>query len=155
MSDESIRYFFSLKNKIITSLFYWIIMEIMFNILTYIFYKFLIDWLVGESSGRASRTIAKHIPGPNAATEALRERAATATSDVALAHQLVMERGDKLSQLEDRTARMMNESENFAGSAHGLMLKYKDKKWYQLWNEYHLTLVLIIILDPFFTTHNF
>ncbi|KAF7998045.1 hypothetical protein HCN44_009443 [Aphidius gifuensis] len=88
--------------------------------------------LFGESSGRASRTIAKHIPGPNAATEALRERASTATSDVALAHQLVMERGDKLSQLEDRTARMMNESENFAGSAHGLMLKYKDKKWYQL-----------------------
>jgi syntaxin-binding protein 5 len=45
---------------------------------------------------------------------------------------MVIERGEKLSQLEDRTARMMNESENFASSAHTLMLKYKDKKWYQL-----------------------
>ncbi|XP_044594792.1 syntaxin-binding protein 5 isoform X8 [Cotesia glomerata] len=88
--------------------------------------------LFGESSGRASRTIAKHIPGPNASTEAMRERVSTATGEVAMAHQMVMERGDKLSQLEERTARMMNESENFASSAHGLMLKYKDKKWYQL-----------------------
>lgn len=87
---------------------------------------------VGESSGRASRTIAKHIPGPNANPEALRERVSTATGEVAMAHQMVMERGDKLSQLEERTARMMNESENFATSAHGLMHKYKDKKWYQL-----------------------
>ncbi|XP_057339581.1 syntaxin-binding protein 5 isoform X11 [Microplitis mediator] len=88
--------------------------------------------LFGESSGRASRTIAKHIPGPNANPEALRERVSTATGEVAMAHQMVMERGDKLSQLEERTARMMNESENFATSAHGLMHKYKDKKWYQL-----------------------
>ncbi|XP_063973493.1 syntaxin-binding protein 5 isoform X7 [Diachasmimorpha longicaudata] len=88
--------------------------------------------LFGESSGRASRTVAKHIPGPTANTEALRERVSTATGDVAAAHRMVMERGDKLSQLEDRTERMMNESENFAASAHGLMLKYKDKKWYQL-----------------------
>lgn len=87
---------------------------------------------VGESSGRASRTVAKHIPGPDAQTQALRERVSTATGDVAMAHQMVMERGDKLSQLEERTARMMGEAENFSGSAHGLMLKYKDKKWYQL-----------------------
>ncbi|XP_011309949.1 syntaxin-binding protein 5-like [Fopius arisanus] len=83
-------------------------------------------------TGRASRTVAKHIPGPTANTEALRERVSTATGDVAAAHRMVMERGDKLSQLEERTERMMNESENFATSAHGLMLKYKDKKWYQL-----------------------
>lgn len=25
------------------------------------------------------------------------------------------------------------ESENFSSAAHQLMLKYKDKKWYQLW----------------------
>ncbi|KAK0078688.1 hypothetical protein PV325_002191 [Microctonus aethiopoides] len=88
--------------------------------------------LFGESSGRASRTVAKHIPGPNANTEALRERMSSATGEIAMAHQMVVERGEKLSQLEERTARMMNESENFAGTAHGLMLKYKDKKWYQL-----------------------
>ncbi|XP_053979081.1 syntaxin-binding protein 5 isoform X3 [Hylaeus volcanicus] len=88
--------------------------------------------LFGESSGRASRTVAKHIPGPNAGTEALRERVTTATGEVAMAHQMVMERGEKLSQLEERTARMMTEAEGFSQSAHGLMLKYKDKKWYQL-----------------------
>lgn len=86
--------------------------------------------LFGESSGRASRTVAKHIPGPN--TESMRERVSSATGEVAQAHQMVMERGEKLSQLEERTARMMSEAENFSTSAHGLMLKYKDKKWYQL-----------------------
>ncbi|XP_011698609.1 PREDICTED: syntaxin-binding protein 5 isoform X3 [Wasmannia auropunctata] len=85
--------------------------------------------LFGESSGRASRTVAKHIPGPN---EALRERVSSATGEVNMAHQMVVERGEKLSQLEERTARMMSEAENFSTSAHGLMLKYKDKKWYQL-----------------------
>ncbi|XP_015585077.1 syntaxin-binding protein 5 isoform X8 [Cephus cinctus] len=88
--------------------------------------------LFGESSGRASRTVAKHIPGPLTNTEGLRERVSTATGDVAMAHQMVMERGEKLSQLEDRTARMMSEADNFSQSAHGLMVKYKDKKWYQL-----------------------
>ncbi|XP_023316381.1 syntaxin-binding protein 5 isoform X8 [Trichogramma pretiosum] len=88
--------------------------------------------LFGEASGKALRTVANRIPGPNAGTDALRERAQTATSEVAMAHQMVVERGDKLSQLEERTGRMMNESENFASSAHSLMLKYKDKKWYQL-----------------------
>ncbi|XP_076289670.1 syntaxin-binding protein tomosyn isoform X5 [Lasioglossum baleicum] len=85
--------------------------------------------LFGESSGRASRTVAKHIPGPS---EAMRERVSTATGEVNMAHQMVLERGDKLSQLEERTARMMTEAEGFSTSAHGLMLKYKDKKWYQL-----------------------
>ncbi|XP_060813159.1 syntaxin-binding protein 5 isoform X3 [Bombus pascuorum] len=88
--------------------------------------------LFGESSGRASRTVAKHIPGPNAATESMRERVTTATGEVNVAHQMVLERGEKLSQLEERTGRMMSEAEGFSQSAHGLMLKYKDKKWYQL-----------------------
>ncbi|KAK9309876.1 hypothetical protein QLX08_000672 [Tetragonisca angustula] len=88
--------------------------------------------LFGESSGRASRTVAKHIPGPNAGAESLRERVTTATGEVNMAHQMVLERGEKLSQLEERTGRMMSEAEGFSQSAHGLMLKYKDKKWYQL-----------------------
>ncbi|OAD55129.1 Syntaxin-binding protein 5 [Eufriesea mexicana] len=57
--------------------------------------------LFGESSGRASRTVAKHIPGPNAGAEGLRERVTSATGEVNLAHQMVLERGEKLSQLED------------------------------------------------------
>lgn len=88
--------------------------------------------VVGEASGRASRSVAKLIPGPSANMEALGQRAASATSEVARAHQMVMERGEKLGQLEERTQRMMAESENFSHSAHSLMLKYRDKKWYQL-----------------------
>ncbi|XP_055709028.1 syntaxin-binding protein 5 isoform X5 [Phlebotomus papatasi] len=88
--------------------------------------------LFGESSGKANRSVAKHIPGPSANLEALGARASTATSEISRAHQLAMERGEKLSQLEDRTERMANQAQEFSGTAHSLMLKYKDKKWYQL-----------------------
>nr|XP_024214843.1 syntaxin-binding protein 5 isoform X3 [Halyomorpha halys] len=84
--------------------------------------------LFGESSGKASKTVAKHIPG----TAGLDQSAQKACSEISRAHQLAVERGEKLSQLEERTARMMSEAENFSTSAHGVMLKYKDKKWYQL-----------------------
>lgn len=87
---------------------------------------------VGESSGRASRSVAKHIPGPSGQIQELNQRATSASSEVSRAHMLMVERGQKLGQLEDRTERMMNEAENFQSGAHNLMLKYKDKKWYQL-----------------------
>ncbi|XP_045769511.1 syntaxin-binding protein 5 isoform X1 [Maniola jurtina] len=86
--------------------------------------------LFGESSGKPNRAVAKHIPGPS--LEALGTRASTAASEVSRAHQLVLERGDKLSQLEDKTERMHMQAGEFSSSAHQLMLKYKDKKWYQL-----------------------
>ena len=41
------------------------------------------------------------------------------------------ERGEKIGELDDSSARMMNQAENFAQAAHQVMLKYKDKKWYQ------------------------
>ncbi|XP_030755594.1 syntaxin-binding protein 5 isoform X2 [Sitophilus oryzae] len=85
--------------------------------------------LFGESSGKANKSIAKHIPG---SMQEVGQRANTACSEVSRAHKLMLERGEKLSQLEDRAERMRNEAENFSSSAHELMLKYKDKKWYQL-----------------------
>lgn len=84
---------------------------------------------VGESSGKANRSVAKHIPGT---LQDLSNRAGSATSEISRAHQLAMERGEKLSQLEDRAERMANQAQEFGGTAHSLMLKYKDKKWYQL-----------------------
>lgn len=54
------------------------------------------------------------------------------TGEVSRAHMLMVERGDKLGQLEDKTQRMMTDAEKFASSAHELMQKSKDKKWYQL-----------------------
>ena len=47
--------------------------------------------------------------------------------------QLALERGEKLSELEDRAERMKDSGEQFANAAHSLMNKYKDKKWYQFW----------------------
>ncbi|XP_053682350.1 syntaxin-binding protein 5 isoform X3 [Sabethes cyaneus] len=88
--------------------------------------------LFGESSGKANKSIARHIPGSNANVQDLNARATSATSEVSKAHQLMLERGDKLSQLEERTERMASEAQQFSTSAHLLMNKYRDKKWYQL-----------------------
>ncbi|CAG9772356.1 unnamed protein product [Ceutorhynchus assimilis] len=85
--------------------------------------------LFGESSGKANKSIAKHIPGNMGDVG---QRASSACSEVNRAHKLMLERGEKLSQLEERAERMRNEAENFGSTAHDLMLKYKDKKWYQL-----------------------
>lgn len=62
------------------------------------------------------------------------QRVTSITGEVGRAHQMMVERGEKLGQLEERTARMMGEAENFSHTSHNLMLKYKekDKKWYQL-----------------------
>jgi len=87
-------------------------------------------FIVGEQSGRANRSVARHIPGPN--LEQLGQRASTAASEISRAHQLAMERGEKLNLLEERAERMANTAQDFSGTAHQLMLKYKDKKWYQL-----------------------
>ncbi|XP_065362681.1 syntaxin-binding protein 5 isoform X2 [Calliphora vicina] len=86
--------------------------------------------LFGEQSGKANRSIAKHIPGPT--IDQLNQRASTAASEISRAHQLAMERGEKLNLLEERAERMANQAQDFSGTAHNLMLKYKDKKWYQL-----------------------
>ncbi|XP_037918905.1 syntaxin-binding protein 5 isoform X3 [Hermetia illucens] len=86
--------------------------------------------LFGEQSGKANRSVAKHIPGPS--LEQLGQRASTAASEISRAHQLAMERGEKLNLLEERAERMASAAQEFGGTAHSLMLKYKDKKWYQL-----------------------
>ncbi|KAG6460221.1 hypothetical protein O3G_MSEX011851 [Manduca sexta] len=89
--------------------------------------------LFGEGSGKPNRAVARHMP-PAAPPplDALGARASSAAGDVARAHHLVLERGDKLSHLEERTERMHSQAAEFSSSAHQLMLKYKDKKWYQL-----------------------
>ncbi|GJQ69234.1 hypothetical protein Trydic_g6383 [Trypoxylus dichotomus] len=85
--------------------------------------------LFGEASGKANKAIAKHIPG---AMGDLNARVTSSTNEISRAHKLVLERGEKLNKLEDNAERMRNEAENYAGAAHDLMVKYRDKKWYQL-----------------------
>lgn len=85
--------------------------------------------LVGEASGKANKSVAKHIPGSMGDMNA---RVTSSANEISRAHKLAMERGDKLNKLEDSAERMRNEAENYASSAHDLMVKYRDKKWYQI-----------------------
>ncbi|XP_028968265.1 syntaxin-binding protein 5 [Galendromus occidentalis] len=90
------------------------------------------DELFGETgSGKASKTIARHIPGNAANLEAMSQRAGTLAGEVARTRLALDERGQALSQLEERTGRMMSEAEIFASTTNQLVNKYKDKKWYQ------------------------
>ncbi|XP_029434192.1 syntaxin-binding protein 5-like isoform X3 [Rhinatrema bivittatum] len=87
--------------------------------------------LFGEASaGKASRSLAQHIPGPGG-IEGVKGAASGAVGDLARARIALDERGQRLGELEDKTAAMMASAEAFSKHAHELMLKYKDKKWYQ------------------------
>ncbi|KAJ3606979.1 hypothetical protein NHX12_026494 [Muraenolepis orangiensis] len=87
------------------------------------------EMLVGElASGKASRSLAQHIPGPGG-LEGMKGAASGVVGDLARARIALDERGQKLGELEERTAAMMNSADGF--SKH-MMLKCKDKKWYQI-----------------------
>ncbi|KAM4626011.1 syntaxin-binding protein 5 isoform 2-T2 [Polymixia lowei] len=88
--------------------------------------------LFGETaSGKASRSLAQHIPGPGG-MEGMKGAASGVVGDLARARIALDERGQKLGELEERTAAMMASADSFSKHAHDMMLKYKDKKWYQL-----------------------
>jgi syntaxin-binding protein 5 len=87
---------------------------------------------VGESTGKAGRGVARHIPGPAANLETLTYKAGSVAAEVQKTRQALNERGDKLGMLEDRTQRMANEAENFSNAAHQLMVRCRERKWYQL-----------------------
>ncbi|KAK4019250.1 hypothetical protein OUZ56_001276 [Daphnia magna] len=88
--------------------------------------------LFGESTGKAGRGVARHIPGPAANLENLTYKAGSVAAEVQKTRQALNERGDKLGMLEDRTQRMANEAENFSNAAHQLMVRCRERKWYQL-----------------------
>nr|XP_057912824.1 syntaxin-binding protein 5 isoform X5 [Doryrhamphus excisus] len=88
--------------------------------------------LFGETTaGKASRSLAQHIPGPGS-MEGMKGAASGVVGDLARARIALDERGQKLGELEERTAAMMASAESFSKHAHDMMVKYKDKKWYQL-----------------------
>ncbi|XP_037395461.1 syntaxin-binding protein 5-like isoform X10 [Pygocentrus nattereri] len=87
--------------------------------------------LFGEAAaGKASRSLAQHIPGQGS-VEGVRVAAGGVVGDLARARIALDERGQRLGELEERTALMMSSAETFSKHAHELMLKCKDKKWYQ------------------------
>ncbi|XP_060938368.1 syntaxin-binding protein 5 [Limanda limanda] len=88
--------------------------------------------LFGETaSGKASRSLAQHIPGPGG-MEGMKGAASGVVGDLARARIALDERGQKLGELDERTAAMLASADSFSKHAHDMMLKYKDKKWYQL-----------------------
>ncbi|XP_070770416.1 syntaxin-binding protein 5-like isoform X2 [Enoplosus armatus] len=87
--------------------------------------------LFGEAAaGKASRSLAQHIPG-QVGVEGMKVAASGVVGDLARARIALDERGQRLGELEERTALMMTSAETFSKHAHELMLKCKDKKWYQ------------------------
>ncbi|XP_028905527.1 syntaxin-binding protein 5 isoform X2 [Ornithorhynchus anatinus] len=87
--------------------------------------------LFGESaSGKASRSLAQHIPGPGG-IEGVKGAASGVVGELARARLALDERGQKLGDLEERTGAMLSSADSFSKHAHEMMLKYKDKKWYQ------------------------
>ncbi|XP_040004629.1 syntaxin-binding protein 5-like isoform X2 [Xiphias gladius] len=87
--------------------------------------------LFGEAAaGKASRSLAQHIPGQGG-MEGMKVAASGAVGELARARIALDERGQRLGELEERTALMMTSAETFSKHAHELMLKCKDKKWYQ------------------------
>uniref|UniRef100_A0A3P9HBM2 Syntaxin-binding protein 5-like n=1 Tax=Oryzias latipes TaxID=8090 RepID=A0A3P9HBM2_ORYLA len=87
--------------------------------------------LFGEAAaGKASRSLAQHIPGQGG-LEGMKVAAGGAVGELARARIALDERGQRLGELEERTALMMTSAETFSKHAHEMMLKCKDKKWYQ------------------------
>ncbi|XP_014190224.1 syntaxin-binding protein 5-like isoform X9 [Haplochromis burtoni] len=87
--------------------------------------------LFGEAAaGKASRSLAQHIPGQGG-VEGMKVAASGVVGELARARIALDERGQRLGELEERTALMMTSAEAFSKHAHELMLKCKDKKWYQ------------------------
>ncbi len=88
------------------------------------------DELFGDRAGKASSGVAKTIPGENMVP--LQAKGAGAASEVSKAHQAMIERGQKLNEIEDQMENMSNEAKEYARTSHNLMNMYKNKKWWQI-----------------------
>uniref|UniRef100_A0A4W4DQB0 Syntaxin-binding protein 5-like n=1 Tax=Electrophorus electricus TaxID=8005 RepID=A0A4W4DQB0_ELEEL len=74
--------------------------------------------LFGElAAGRASRSLAQHIPGPGS-MEGMKGAASGVVGELARARIALDERGQKLGELEERTAAMMASADAFSRHAH-------------------------------------
>lgn len=78
----------------------------------------LVPFPVGEATaGKASRSLAQHIPG-SGGVEGVKGAAGSAIGELARARIALDERGQKLGELDEKTARMMASAEAFSKHAH-------------------------------------
>lgn len=76
---------------------------------------------VGEAAaGKASRSLAQHIPG-QAGLEGMKVAASGAVGELVRARIALDERGQRLGELEERTALMMTSAETFSKHAHEVL----------------------------------
>ena len=87
--------------------------------------------LFGETAGKLAASTATHTPGARAMAS-MQAKGVSSASEVSKAHQAMMERGQKLNELEDRTEAMHDEAKVYAKNAKTLLNKTMQKKWYQL-----------------------
>lgn len=90
-----------------------------------IFCLFYLMWSsVGEAAaGKASRSLAQHIPG-QAGVEGMKVAASGAVGELARARIALDERGQRLGELEERTALMMTSAETFSKHAHEVRVQW-------------------------------
>lgn len=69
------------------------------------------------AAGKASRSLAQHIPGPGS-MEGMKGAASGVVGELARARIALDERGQKLGELEERTAAMMASADSFSKHAH-------------------------------------
>ncbi|KAK3089384.1 hypothetical protein FSP39_003169 [Pinctada imbricata] len=86
--------------------------------------------LFGEASGKGPRGLATKYQGKGG-MQNVQNQAGSVTGDIRRTRMLFDERGEKLGELGERTEQMMTNAQAFADSAHQIMMKNKNKKWYQ------------------------
>lgn len=86
----------------------------------------LVPFPVGEATaGKASRSLAQHIPG-SGGVEGVKGAAGSAIGELARARIALDERGQKLGELDDKTARMMASAEAFSKHAHEVSVSFGE-----------------------------
>ncbi|MBN3298283.1 STB5L protein, partial [Amia calva] len=107
--------------------------------------------LFGEAAaGKASRSLAQHIPGPGG-MEGMKAAAGGVVGDLARARIALEERGQKLGDLEDRTAAMMANAESFSKHAHEV--EYTTVFWFFLHFKNYIRILLMLLQVAWTVTH--
>lgn len=95
--------------------------------------------LVGETAaGKASRSLAQHIPGPGN-MEGMKGAASGVVGELARARIALDERGQKLGELEERTAAMMASAESFSKHAHDVRERHLFERLYNFFFFFRLS----------------
>lgn len=85
--------------------------------------------LFGEKSGTTGSRVAEYIPGRGMGH--LQQHIENSNDVISKAKMALIERGEKLSVLEDKTAAMNENARSYASAAKALADKYQRRKWYQ------------------------